>query len=61
MNNRIIHVGVDVDDSSFHLGAFCRETGEVFEMRCKPNLGSLMKKLKKLEKRIRSMNLRDFL
>jgi len=50
MKKRVLHVGVDVDDNSFHIGAFCKETGEIFEMTSKPNLGSLMQKLKKLEK-----------
>ncbi len=45
---RLLHVGLDVDDNSFHIGAFCKETGEVLEMRSKPNLGNLTKKLEKL-------------
>ena len=49
MSTRILHVGIDVDDKSFHIGAFCRETGEVFEMTSKPNLGNLMKKLQKFQ------------
>lgn len=26
----ILHVGLDVDDTAFHCGAYCRETGETF-------------------------------
>jgi transposase len=48
MEKRIVHIGVDVDDKSFHIGAFCKETGDVFEMRSKPNLGGLQKKLEKI-------------
>ena len=33
---KVLHVGLDVDDKSFHIGAFCRETGEIFEMTSKP-------------------------
>ena len=49
MSIRILHIGIDVDDKSFHIGAFCKETGEVFEMTSKPNLGNLMKKLQKFK------------
>lgn len=49
MGRRVLHVGVDVDDNSFHIGAFCKETGEVFEMKTKPCSGHLIKKLEKLE------------
>jgi len=44
---KLLHVGLDVDDKSFHIGAFCSETGEVFELTCKPNFGNLLKKLDK--------------
>jgi len=49
MKKRVLHVGLDVDDNSFHIGAFCKETGEMFEMTSKPNLGNLMNKLEKLK------------
>ena len=45
---KVLHVGLDVDDKSFHIGAFCKETGEIFEMTSKPNLGNLMRKLERL-------------
>ena len=50
MKKRLLHVGLDVDDNSFHIGAFCKETGEIFEMTSKPNLGNLMNKLEKFKK-----------
>jgi transposase len=50
MKKRLLHVGLDVDDNSFHIGAFCKETGEIFEMTSKPNLRSLITKLEKLKK-----------
>jgi len=43
----ILHVGVDVDDTSFHCGAYCKETGEKFEFKSKPNEGGLMKSFQK--------------
>lgn len=46
---KLLHVGLDVDDKSFHIGAFCSETGETFELTSKPTLGNLMQKLKKLQ------------
>lgn len=50
MKKKVLHVGLDVDDKSFHIGAFCRETGEIFEMTAKPNVGNLMRKLEKFTK-----------
>lgn len=47
---KVLHVGLDVDDKSFHIGAFCKETGEIFEMTSKPNTGHLMRKLEKFTK-----------
>lgn len=47
---KVLHVGLDVDDKSFHIGALCKETGEIFEMTSKPNIGNLMKKLEKFTK-----------
>lgn len=44
---KVLHVGLDVDDKNFHIGAFCKETGEIFEMSSRPNVGNLMKKLEK--------------
>ncbi len=38
MKKRVLHVGVGVDDNSFHIGAFCKETGEIFEMTSKPKV-----------------------
>ncbi|NOT79063.1 MAG: hypothetical protein HOP07_08675 [Bacteriovoracaceae bacterium] len=46
---KILHVGLDVDDKSFHIGAFCSETGEVFELSSKPTVGDLLKKLEKFK------------
>ena len=48
---KLLHVGLDVDDKSFHIGAFCSETGEVFELTSKPTLGDLLKKLEKLKEK----------
>jgi len=46
---KVLHVGLDVDDKSFHIGAFCSETGEVFELTSKPTFGDLLKKLQKFK------------
>ena len=50
MKKKVLHVGLDVDDKSFHIGAFNKQTGEVFEMTSKPNIGNLMKKLDRFTK-----------
>ena len=48
---KLLHVGLDVDDKSFHIGAFCSETGEVFELTSRPNSGDLLKKLLKFQEK----------
>jgi transposase len=48
MKKKVLHVGLDVDDKSFHIGAFCKETGETFELSSRPTAGNLMKKLELL-------------
>ena len=47
---KVLHVGLDVDDKNFHIGAFCYDTGEFFELKSKPNIGNLMRKLEKFTK-----------
>jgi len=47
---KLLYVGIDVDDKSFHGAGFCQETGEILEFACKPQNGALLKKLQKLEK-----------
>lgn len=45
----ILYVGVDVDDKNFHGAGTDIETGDLYEFKTKPNLGSLLKKLNQLE------------
>lgn len=45
----VLHVGLDVDDKSFHIGAIDSETGEVIETSCRATLSSLLKQLEKLQ------------
>jgi hypothetical protein len=42
---KVLDLGLDVVDKSFHIGAFCKKTGEIFEMTLKSNIGNLMRKL----------------
>jgi transposase len=46
---KVLHVGLDVDDKSFHIGAFCSDTGEVFELTSRPTQGDLINKLEKFQ------------
>lgn len=39
----IFYVGLDVDDTAFHGTGIIRETGELFEFKCKPDHGVLPK------------------
>ena len=46
---KVLHVGLDVYDKNFHIGAFCSATGEVFELSSKPTVGDLLRKLEKFK------------
>ncbi len=48
MNQNIIHVGLDVDDTQYHGSAFDKRTGEVIDFRCRPTLKGLLVQLEKL-------------
>ena len=49
MNEKIIHVGLDVDDQNFHGAALIASTGEVIEFKCRPNTKGLENQLLKLK------------
>jgi transposase len=50
MQNNVIHVGLDVDDSNYHGSAFNKATGEVIDFQCRPTLKGLLNQLAKLQK-----------
>ena len=45
--NRIMHIGLDVDDNAFHGCGIFEQNGteQTIEFKVKPNIGSLMQKL----------------
>jgi len=47
-SKNIVYVGVDVDDTAFHGAGIVRESGELFEFKCKPDQGVLRRKLNEL-------------
>lgn len=49
MNKNVIYVGIDVDDNSFHVSAFLKESGELIEKKSKPTVKSLENVIKDLE------------
>lgn len=51
MQKNVIHVGVDVDDKSFHGSAFFQDTGEVIEFKCRPTINGLENKLAELKRK----------
>jgi len=50
LSQKIVYVGLDVDDTAFHGMGIIRETGEYFEFKSKPDHGVLLKKLKEVFK-----------
>lgn len=49
MNEKLIHVGLDVDDQNFHGAAFVACTGEIIEFKCRPNTKGLLNQLQILQ------------
>jgi len=45
---KILYVGVDVDDKSFHGAGLCLSTGETFQFKCRPTAGALVQRLYKM-------------
>lgn len=48
MDQNILFVGLDVDDSQYHGCAFCTDTGEQLAFQCRPTLKGLISQLEKL-------------
>jgi len=46
MNQNILHVGLDVDDTQYHGAAFNKATGEVIDFKCRPTLKGLLTQLR---------------
>ncbi len=45
MNQNILYVGLDVDDTQYHGSAFNKDTGEVIDFKCRPTLKGLLQQL----------------
>ena len=58
MNQSIIYVGLDVDDTQYHGSAFKKDTGAVMEFHCRPTLKGLLSQLEKLGKHFPGCDLR---
>ena len=41
MNKKIVHVGLDVDDTKYHGAALNKATGELLNFKCRPTLKGL--------------------
>ena len=46
MSKSILYVAIDVDDLAFHGAGYDGENGKYYEFRCKPTVGSLLKRIK---------------
>lgn len=47
MNQKVMHIALDVDDKNFTGHGMCVETGEVIAFKCRPVLKKLIEKIKK--------------
>lgn len=50
MNQNILHVGLDVDDTQYHGSAFNKHSGEVVDFKCRPTLKGLLTQLDRLQR-----------
>jgi transposase len=51
MNKKIVHVGLDVDDTKYHGAALNKATGELLNFKCRPTLKGLLGQLARVQKR----------
>lgn len=51
MNNQILFVGLDVDDTAYHIGLLSKDESLQLEFKCKPTVGALITKLKKYQEK----------
>jgi len=58
MKQKILYVGLDVDDTEYHGSAFNKETGELLNFRCRPTLKGLLNQLVSLRKRFPRYSIR---
>lgn len=58
MNQNILHVGLDVDDTQYHGSAFNQQTGEVIDFKCRPTLKGLLTQLDKLQRHFQGCSIR---
>ena len=50
MNKKVVHVGLDVDDTQYHGAALNKATGELLNFKCRPTLKGLLGQLAKIRK-----------
>ena len=55
MNEKIIYIGLDVDDQSFHGAALTAATGEVIEFKCRPNTKGNCNQLRNLKEKFHAL------
>jgi hypothetical protein len=58
MNQTIVYVGLDVDDTQYHGSALDKHTGEVMDFQCRPTLKGLLGQLERLGKQFPGCMLR---
>ena len=51
MSKSILYVAIDVDDLAFHGAGYDEENDKYYEFKCKPTLGSLLKRIEPLKEK----------
>jgi transposase len=52
LKQKIVYIGLDVDDTQYHGAALNQETGELFSFKCRPTLKGLLGQLTKVRKHV---------
>jgi hypothetical protein len=58
MNQNIVYVGLDVDDTEYHGSAVDKTTGEILHFKCRLTLKGLLNQLQTLGKHFRGRSFR---
>ena len=58
MNQNILHIGLDVDDSRYHGSAFDKQPSEIIDFRCRPTLKGLLTQLYELQRHFPGRSIR---
>jgi len=58
MKQNIVHIGLDVDDTQYHVSAFNKDTGEVVDFKSPPTLKGLLQQLDRMARHFKGQKIK---